>query len=132
MNNKLTFLFDSECPLCRREINFLKQRDLHKNILFVDINKDNFNSINFKNITYLEAMENLHGILEDGEIIKGLDVLAYSYDLIGLGWLYYPLKIPFLSNFLRVIYKYWAGNRLAITGRSSLKTLCSQKCIEIK
>ena len=42
-------------------------------------------------------MSNLHGILENGEIIKGLDVLAFLYELIGIGWTYYPLKIQFLS-----------------------------------
>jgi|GEM_PF-5337010 len=41
-------------------------------------------------------MSNLHGILENGEIIKGLDVLAFLYELIGIGWIFYPLKIQFL------------------------------------
>ena len=27
MQNKLTFLYDGACPLCRRETNFLKGKD---------------------------------------------------------------------------------------------------------
>ena len=73
-------------------------------------------------------MSNLHGIIENGEIIRGLDLLAYSYELIGLGWVYYPLKIKFLSPILRLVYRNWAKYRLQITGRSNIEKLCSSKC----
>ena len=73
-------------------------------------------------------MSNLHGILENGAIIKGLDVLAYSYKLVGLGWVYYPLKIEFLAPFLRLLYQFWAKYRLKITGRSNIEKLCTSEC----
>ncbi len=128
MKNKLTFLFDGGCPLCLRETNFLKKRDISNQISFVDINSKNYDQNLFKGISYSEAMSNLHGIMENGEIIRGLDVLAYSYELIGLGWVYYPLKINFLSPLLRRVYRYWAKYRLKITGRSNIEKLCTSKC----
>lgn len=128
MQNKLIFLFDGGCPLCLRETNFLKSKDELNKIEFVDINNVNYNPILFKDISYAEAMSNLHGILENGNIIKGLDVLAYSYELIGLGWVYYPLKIEFLAPVLRLFYKYWAKYRLKITGRSNIEKLCTSEC----
>ena len=128
MKNKLTFLFDGGCPLCLRETNFLKRRDIFNQIKFVDINNKNYDESFFNNISYSEAMSNLHGILENGEIIRGLDVLAYSYELIGLGWVYSPLKIKFLSPVLRLVYRYWAKYRLQITGRSNIEKLCASKC----
>ena len=128
MQNKLIFLFDGGCPLCLRETNFLKSKDELNKIDFVDINNVNYNPILFKDISYAEAMSNLHGILENGNIIKGLDVLAYSYELIGLGWVYYPLKIEFLAPVLRLFYKYWAKYRLKITGRSNIEKLCTSGC----
>ena len=128
MQNKLIFLFDGGCPLCLRETKFLKSKDKLNKIDFVDINNINYNPIFFKDISYAEAMSNLHGILENGNIIKGLDVLAYSYELIGLGWVYYPLKIEFLSPVLRLLYKYWAKYRLKITGRSNIENLCTSEC----
>ncbi len=128
MQNKLIFLFDGGCPLCLRETNFLKSKDNLNKIDFVDINNVNYNPILFKDISYAEAMSNLHGILENGNIIKGLDVLAYSYELIGLGWVYYPLKIEFLAPVLRLFYKYWAKYRLKITGRSNIEKLCTSEC----
>ncbi len=128
MKNKLIFLFDGGCPLCLRETNFLKKKDELNKISFVDINNINYNPTLFKNISYAEAMSNLHGILENGNIIKGLDVLAYSYELIGLGWVYYPLKIEFLAPVLRLFYKYWAKHRLKITGRSNIEKFCTPEC----
>ncbi len=128
MQNKLIFLFDGGCPLCLRETNFLKSKDELNKIDFVDINNVNYNPILFKDISYAEAMSNLHGILENGNIIKGLDVLAYSYELIGLGWVYYPLKIESLAPVLRLFYKYWAKYRLKITGRSNIEKLCTSEC----
>ena len=128
MQNKLIFLFDGGCPLCLRETNFLKSKDELNKIDFVDINSINYNPSLFKDISYAEAMSNLHGILENGNIIKGLDVLAYSYELIGLGWVYYPLKIEFFAPVLRLFYKYWAKYRLKITGRSNIEKLCTSEC----
>tara|TARA_Y100000994_G_scaffold21106_1_gene15344 strand:+ start:441 stop:833 length:393 start_codon:yes stop_codon:yes gene_type:complete len=128
MRNKFIFLFDGGCPLCLRETKFLKKNDLLNNIDFIDINNDNYNPSLYQDISYAEAMSNLHGILENGDIIKGLDVLAYAYKLIGLGWVYYPLKIEFLAPLLRLFYQYWAKNRLKITGRSNIQKLCTSEC----
>ena len=128
MNHKLTFLFDGGCPLCLRETNFLRKKDILNQIAFVDINTKDYDQSFFNDISYLEAMSNLHGIMENGDIIKGLDVLSYSYELIGLGWVYYPLKIKLFSPVLRLVYRYWAKYRLQITGRSNIEKLCISKC----
>ena len=128
MHNKFIFLFDGGCPLCLRETRFLKKKDVSNKINFIDINNDNYNPLLYQDITYTEAMSTLHGILENGDIIKGLDVLAYAYKLIGLGWVYYPLKIKFLSPLLRLFYQYWAKYRLKITGRSNIEKLCTSEC----
>ena len=128
MQDKFIFLFDGGCPLCLRETRFLRKKDVSNKINFVDINSDNYNPFFYQNISYEDAMSNLHGILENGDIIKGLDVLAYSYKLIGLAWVYYPLKIGFLAPVLRLFYQYWAKYRLKITGRSNIEKLCSSEC----
>ena len=127
MNYKLTFLYDGDCPLCLRETNFLKRKDKKKFINFVDISKNYFPQ-NFNNISYKQAMNNLHGILGSGEIIVGVDVLACSYELVGLGWIYFPTKLPIISTFIRFLYKYWATYRLRLTGRDNLEKICQSKC----
>ena len=127
MNYKLTFLYDGGCPLCLRETNFLKKKDTKNFINFVDISI-NYIPENFKNISYEKAMANLHGILGNGEIIFGVDVLAYSYELVGLGWIYFPTKLPILSDLIRFLYKFWAKYRLKLTGRENLEKTCEAKC----
>ena len=127
MNFKLTFLYDGGCPLCLRETNFLKKKDTKQLINFIDISKS-YLPENFKNISYEQAMDNLHGILGSGEIIVGVDVLAYSYELVGLGWIYFPTKLPIFSNFIRFLYKYWAKYRLKLTGRDNLQEICTSNC----
>ena len=127
MNYKLTFLYDGECPLCLRETNFLKRKDKNNVINFIDIST-NYIPKNFKNISYKQAMSNLHGIRNNEEIIFGIDVLTYAYELVGLGWIYFPTKLPIFSNLIRVLYKYWAKNRLNFTGRDNLQKICESKC----
>ena len=131
MQNKLTFLYDGGCPLCKRETDFLKGRDESGNIKFVDINSVYYDPTNYQNISYKKAMSNLHGILHNGNLIQGLDVLAYAYKLVGLGWVYSPIKIPIISNILKILYSYWAKYRLKITGRNTLEILCDSKCKEL-
>ena len=131
MQNKLTFLYDGGCPLCKRETDFLKARDKFGNIKFVDINSDDYDLTNYQNISYKKAMSNLHGILNNGNLIQGLDVLAYAYQLVGLGWVYFPIKIPIISNLLKIFYSFWAKYRLKITGRNSLEILCDSDCKEL-
>ena len=127
MTYKLTFLYDGACPLCLRETKFLKKKDSSKYINFVDISI-NYIPKNFENISFKEAMSNLHGILNSGEIIYGIDVLAYSYELVGLGWIYFPTKLPIISNFVKFLYKYWAKYRLNLTGRDNLEKICESNC----
>ena len=131
MQNKLTFLYDGGCPLCKRETDFLKVRDKFGYIKFVDINSNDYDPTNFHNISYKKAMSNLHGILHNGNLIQGLDVLAYAYQLVGLGWVYFPIKIPIISNLLKIFYSFWAKYRLKITGRNSLEILCDSECKEL-
>jgi len=128
MKNKLTFFFDGGCPLCLRETNFLKIRVILNQFAFIDINSKEYDQSLFNEISYSEAMSNLHGIIENGEIIRGLDVLAYSYELVGLGWDYYPLKIKRLSQVERLVYRYWAKYRIKIKGRSDIEKLCTSQC----
>jgi len=131
MQNKLTFLYDGGCPLCRRETDFLKGKDKLGNIKFVDINSEYYDPINYQNISFEKAMSNLHGILHNGNLIQGLDVLAYAYQLVGLGWVYFPTKIPIISNLLKIFYSIWAKYRLKITGRDTKEILCDSKCKDL-
>ena len=120
---KLTIFFDGGCPLCKREIDFLQSRNKKGYLSFIDINTSDF-YIDLKyGITYKQAMERIHALKSDGSVIKDIRVFQEAYDLIGLGWIYAPTKIPIFDKSIEFIYRIWAKYRLKLTFRPSIEKL---------
>lgn len=124
----LTLLFDGGCPLCLREVNFLRQRDHSKRIDFVDIDSSEYVPSEYGDISYREAMGRIHAIAADGTILQNVAVFREAYRLVGLGWIYAPTRWPFISTLAEQIYSFWASRRLKITGRPDLESLCRDRC----
>ena len=124
---KLTLLFDGGCPLCLREVKFLRSRDTLENISFIDIDSPNYQPDLFSGISYKDAMGRIHAINESGEILKDVAVFREAYRLIGLGWIYAPTSWPILGSLIDQVYKLWAQWRLPLTRRPSLEQLCKEK-----
>ncbi|MGB1416432.1 MAG: thiol-disulfide oxidoreductase DCC family protein [Synechococcus sp.] len=125
----LTLLFDGGCPLCLREVNFLRRRDRSQRLSFVDINAIDYNASEHANISYRQAMGRIHAIRGTGEILTDVAVFREAYRLIGLGWLYAPTAWPVLAPVIDWVYGLWADWRLRLTGRPSLDTLCEDRCV---
>ena len=127
ITTKLTIFFDGECPLCKKEVDFLQSRNQDGYLNFIDINSEDF-SLDLKyGITYKQAMERIHALKSDGSLIKDIEVFQEAYNLIGLGWIYAPTKLPVFDKLFGFIYLLWAKYRLKITFRPSLEILCSEK-----
>ena len=124
---KLTILFDGGCPLCKREVDFLKSRNQKATLRFIDINNQEFPFELEYGITYKQAMERIHALKSDGSIIQDIEVFQEAYNLIGLGWIYSPTKLPIIDKFIDFIYRLWAKYRLKITFRPSIEDLCSKR-----
>ena len=124
---KLTLLFDGGCPLCLREVKFLRSRDTLDNISFIDIDFPKYQPDLYSGISYKDAMGRIHAINESGEILKDVAVFREAYRLIGLGWIYAPTSWPILGSLIDQVYKLWAQWRLPLTRRPSLEQLCKEK-----
>ena len=124
---KLILLFDGGCPLCLREVKFLRSRDTLDNISFIDIDSPNYQPDLYSGISYKDAMGRIHAINESGEILKDVAVFREAYRLIGLGWIYAPTSWPILGSLIDQVYKLWAQWRLPLTRRPSLEQLCKEK-----
>ena len=124
---KLTILFDGGCPLCLREINFLKSKNKEGDLKFIDINSANLSYELEYGITYKQAMERIHAFRIDGSLINDIEVFQEAYNLIGLGFIYAPTKLPLINSIFKIIYMLWAKYRLKITFRPSIEELCSSK-----
>ena len=75
-------------------------------------------------------MERIHALKSDGSVIKDIKVFQEAYNLIDLGWIYAPTKIPIFDKFIEFIYRIWAKYRLKLTFRPSIEKLCSEKGCE--
>ena len=124
---KLILLFDGGCPLCLREVKFLRSRDTLENISFIDIDSPKYQPDLYSGISYKDAMGRIHAINESGEILKDVAVFREAYRLIGLGWIYAPTSWPILGSLIDQVYKLWAQWRLPLTRRPSLEQLCKEK-----
>lgn len=110
-------LYDGECPLCMREIRFLKARDRKGRIAFEDIAAPGFDPAPY-GLDAATVMARIHGVLPDGRIVEGVEVFRRLYEQVGLGWLLAPTRWPLLRPIFDAAYRAFARNRLRLTGRS--------------
>lgn len=115
-NWQVEVFFDGDCPLCKREIDWLRKRDKKQNIEFTDIAAPEFDA-ELLGKTQAELMARIHGRLPDGTWIEGVEVFRRLYSAIGLGWLVAPTRLPLVRNLLDLGYRIFARYRLRLTGR---------------
>ena len=120
-------LYDGECPLCAREISFLRRRNRRGLIAFEDIALPGFDARRY-GLDQHTVMSRIHGVLPDGAVIEGVEVFRRLYASIGLGWLVAPTRWPLLRGLFDRAYRVFARNRLRWTGRSD--AACSSASCE--
>ena len=125
---KIKLLYDGECPLCVREVKFLRKRDAGRGIVnFVDIAEPNYSPEANAGVDFATAMGRIHGILPDGTVLKNVAVFRRVYDELGMGWIYAVTKLPAIEKIADIIYGIWADWRLQLTGRPSLSEIVATR-----
>jgi len=110
---RFKLLYDGECPLCRREADFLRRRDRHGVLAFEDIAAPGFDPA-YYHTTRAELMGVIHGVFPDGRMVRKVAVFREAYRAIGLGWLLAPTGWPGLRWLTDGGYECFARHRLAI------------------
>ncbi len=113
---QIKVLYDGECPLCMREVRFLRRRDRRGRIAFEDIAAPGFDASRY-GLDQRAVMARIHGVLPDGRIIEGVEVFRRLYAQVGLGFLLAPTRWPLLRPLFDAAYRVFARNRLRLTGR---------------
>lgn len=121
--NIFEVFYDESCPLCRREINFIRKRDRNDLLLLTDISAADFDP-QTTDRTLDELMREIHGRHADGTFVIGVDVFREIYTRIGWGKLVLPTQIPGISWILDRFYDFFAKFRY----RSAMKRIESQTC----
>ncbi|MEM9907377.1 MAG: DUF393 domain-containing protein [Cyanobacteria bacterium P01_D01_bin.44] len=125
---QIKLLYDGECPLCMREVNFLQKRDAGRGLVaFVDIADDGYSPEANGGVDFETAMGRIHAVLPDDSVIRDVAVFRRVYEILGMGWLYAPTKWPILGPLANWLYGIWADWRLKLTGRADLATLVAER-----
>lgn len=122
--------FDGECPLCVREIDWLKGKDHAGKIRFIDIADSTFDASKFGK-TWDEFMSEMHGRLPDGSWVTGLDTFAILYQTLRIGWMVDWTRWPWMRPVADWGYRLFARNRVRWFGRKTGSCRANGSC-EVK
>lgn len=115
-SSNLKFLYDGECPICKREVCFLQSKGNQSKVKFIDITSKEFLAVH-NTIDYQTAMSQIHAIDSKGNLLVGIPAFAAVYARCQLLVTSTLLRIPFIESTLKPLYKLFAKYRLLITGR---------------
>lgn len=125
---KIKLLYDSQCPLCLHEVNFLRRKDADRGLVaFVDVVADDYDPQLHGGVDYEAAMARIHAVLPDGTVIQNVEVFRRVYEVLGMGWVYAITKLPIVGWIADAVYGIWAKWRLQLTGRPDLKTIVAER-----
>lgn len=108
--------YDGACPLCTREVEFLRRRDRRGRLRFTDFTAPGFDPAVI-GATPEALMARMHGRLPDGTLVSGVEVFRRMYDAIGWRWLVAISRWPLVRTLCERVYALFARHRLRITGR---------------
>ncbi|MBD3670004.1 MAG: DUF393 domain-containing protein [Gammaproteobacteria bacterium] len=117
----MILFFDSHCPLCSMEMRHLLAHDKGHRVQLVDLHSEEFESA-YPEIDKHEAMQTLHGRLESGEMVYGLDATHAAWSRVGKHRWLAVLRLPLIRGLANLGYRLFARHRSRIsfllTGRS--------------
>ncbi|GAA6170104.1 thiol-disulfide oxidoreductase DCC family protein [Sessilibacter corallicola] len=102
---KPSLYFDGNCPLCSKEINWLKKR-CGQNIEFVDVHTLSDNELDKESLLKVLHLRNA-----DGVWVKGLDATVAIWSYTPYGFLFKLLRVWPVSKIADWLYEKWAARR---------------------
>jgi steroid 5-alpha reductase family enzyme/predicted DCC family thiol-disulfide oxidoreductase YuxK len=107
----LTVFFDSECPICNREMETLKKRKQTGVVNYACPTSDAELVKITKAFSFADSMKKIHAIDGHGNIITGTEALAAVYSKTDLAILSVLIQAPGFKPFFKVCYAIWARFR---------------------
>ncbi len=119
----LEIFYDGDCPLCRREIKFMRKKDSSNRLIYTDIADPQFDAVKETGKTFEELMAKLHGRLPSGNLIAGPEVFRIAYAELGYRSLVKLSRLPLISQLIGLGYNCFARLRPYLPGRK-----CDDTC----
>lgn len=108
--------YDGDCPLCKKEIAMIRRMDRREKIRFTDIAAADFAPADYGK-TMEELMAEIHGRDAAGQWVIGVEVFRKLYKAVGFGPVVAVTRLPGVRHALDLGYKFFAKQRLRLTGR---------------
>lgn len=112
---EFTLLYDGRCPICQKEVAWLRWKNTRHRLGFQDIHAEDFDAARFGK-TLTELMAEIHGVYPDGRLIKGMPVFRACYQAVGLDWLLAPTGWPLLRQSFDWLYALFGRHRIRLGG----------------
>ena len=114
--SKITVFFDGGCPLCAKEIAWLRKRTGKTGPQFVDIDAEDFSAEQYgKTLDFFHS--ELRALAPSGSFISGMEVFRILYSSAGFGIIARLTALPGIRQVFDLAYRVFAKNRLRLTGR---------------
>lgn len=113
----LTVFFDGACPICAREIAFMRRQDKHQRLIFRDFALSDFDETS-AGFSRSQLGQVIHAQWANGRVIKGVEVFQAMWEAVGWRVLVTLSRVSFLEPILHRTYAWFARNRLWLTGRT--------------
>jgi predicted DCC family thiol-disulfide oxidoreductase YuxK len=111
-----TIFHDGACPLCRREVAFLRGRDSAGRLHFIDIADESFDASAY-GLDAGDVMREIHGLDAQRRVLRGPELFRAAYEIVGLGWLWRWTAWPVARPLVNAAYRLFARVRVPIGSR---------------
>ncbi|NLS11910.1 DUF393 domain-containing protein [Vibrio sp. SM6] len=108
-----TLFYDDTCPLCVKKMSALKKRDTQQRLQLIPLGSEQAKAN--PALDCRRAKETLHGLTPDHQWLLGLDALHQAWSLVGVPWLYGPLRWHWVRPLAERAYAYFARHRYRIS-----------------
>jgi predicted DCC family thiol-disulfide oxidoreductase YuxK len=129
---EIELLYDSHCPICMMEVEFLRKRDIHHKIRLTDLQSPEYNPAEHGNVEFSEGMRKIRAVLPDQTVVMGVEVFRKTYEAIGLGWVFALTKLPVVGKLADALYDIWAENRLRLTGQGDMAQVLRERAERLR
>ncbi len=104
----IELFYDGACPLCSREMEFLKRRDTKGRLCFTNIASPGFV---LPGVDRADLMARIHARLPDGSFVTGVEVFRIVYAALGYRRCVAFSRLPVVRGMLDVMYRLFARHR---------------------
>lgn len=121
-------LYDGLCPLCAHEVRMLRRHDLRRRVAFEDIAAPGFDPARY-GLTFPAVIGQMHAVLADGRVVRGVDVFVHVYRAVGWKTLASVLSFGPTRPLVDAAYRLFARIRPFLSRLDRNASCSSDRCV---